>query len=93
MINAAPATTDRDATDAADTTTNQNAETATVEAIVGGNVMATTVEWRRRKGRGKKAATIKKIDATIAIDEITMTVVKKSKRTMPTIATRVATTT
>jgi hypothetical protein len=68
-IDAALATTDRDATDAANTTTNRNAETTMVEAIVGGDAMATTVEWRRRKGRGKKAATIKKIDATIAITQ------------------------
>jgi hypothetical protein len=93
MIDAAPATTDRDATDTADKTINRNAETATVEAIAGGNTTATTVERRQRKGRGKKTATIKKIDVTIAIDATTATVVKKLKRTTPTITTQVTTTT
>ena len=85
-IDAAPPTADRDTTDAADTTTNLNAETTMVGAITRSDATATTVERRRRKGHGKKTATIKKIDAT------TMIVVKKSKLIMPTIATRVATT-
>jgi hypothetical protein len=42
-----------------DTTTNQNAETATVEAIAGGDAEATTVERRQKKGNGKKLLTTK----------------------------------
>jgi hypothetical protein len=53
-INAVLPTVDRDATDAADTTTNQNVETATVEAIARRDVKATTVERRWKKGHGKK---------------------------------------
>jgi hypothetical protein len=91
-IDAAPPTADRDATDAADPTTNQNAETATVEAIARGNATTTTMEQRRRKSREKKTATTKKIDAMTAIDAATAIVIKKSRCITPITATRVATT-
>ena len=55
MIDALLPTVDWDATDAADTTTNQNVETTTVEAIAGHDATTTTVEQRWKKGRGKKA--------------------------------------
>jgi hypothetical protein len=55
-IDATPATIDQDTTAATDTTTSQNAETATVEATAGGDVKATTVEWRQKRGRGKKTS-------------------------------------
>jgi hypothetical protein len=79
-INAAPPTADWYTTDAADATTNRNAETATVEAIARDDATATTVERRRRKSLEKKTATIKKTGATTAIDATTAIVVKKSKR-------------
>ncbi len=75
-IDAAPPTANWDATDAADATTNRNAETAMVEAIARDDATATTVERRRRKSLGKKTAMIKKTDAMIAIDATTAIVVK-----------------
>jgi hypothetical protein len=47
-------TVDWDATDATNTTINQNAETEMVEAIAGRDAKATSVERRRTRSRGKK---------------------------------------
>ena len=89
MIDAAPATIDRDATAVTNTTTNRNAETVTVEATVGGNARATTMERRRKRGRGK-GTTMTKIDARTAIDATTMSIAKKLKCITSIVATQVA---
>ncbi len=91
-INAPPATIDRDVMAATDTTTNQNAETTTVEATVGGDASATSVEQRRKRGHGKGTTTTK-IDATTAIDATTVSIAKKLKRITSIVATQVVTTT
>ncbi len=46
-IDAVTPTVDRDAMDVTNTTINQNAEIAMVEAIGERNAMATNVEWHR----------------------------------------------
>jgi hypothetical protein len=91
MIDAMMPMVDWDATDATDTTTNQNAETATVEAIVTRDAEAMNVERRRKKGRGKKM-TVKKVDATIATNVTPAIDTIKLTRTISILATLVATT-
>ncbi len=81
---------DRDATDVTDTATNQNVETAMVEAATGCKATVMTAILCQQKNHGQKAMSIditNRIDATTATDMRETIAVTKSRHTTLTTAT------